>query len=111
MIINTDTEPRAGTYRLRLTAGAIAVPVRIFFDRPIVERRKLDRGARWQCVINGRLSDDITKAWPFCSGAPISLLEYRFLLKREAWARRHAPHHPAARPYDAINLDHLEPRF
>src|SRR5262245_42898949 len=111
MIIDTDTEPRAGFYRLKLTAGAIAVPVRIFFAPPIVERRKLDRGARWQCVVNGRLSDDITRVWPFCSGAPISKREYRYLIRRVAWAERWAPHHPAARPYEPIDLNTVSPRW
>lgn len=110
MMLQGDA-PVAGFYLVRLAKGAMQTPVRLWFGPPIVERRKLDRAPRWQAVVDGALTDDVDSIWPFCARWPIDRREYRFRLRRAAWARRHAPLHPAANPRERIDLRNMPPIF
>lgn len=102
--------PGAGFYAHKLVSQGVRVPIRIWFGPPLVERRLLDRSPRWQAVVNG-LVDDVWSVWPFCAGSRIERDEYRFLLKREAWARRFQPEHPAANPRKRIDVRSMPPIF
>jgi hypothetical protein len=105
-------QPQAGFYTTRLARRALPVPVRLAFTQPVVEGRKLDRSPRWVVVIDGRLSDDdVFETWAWCAGHPIARSEYRFLLRRRAWAHQHAPEHPAANPREPIDVRQLKPAF
>jgi len=118
--------PVAGLYAMRLAKGGILVAVRIWHGLPIVDGEELDRSPRWCVEIDGktdrlekdeatgyrcRVPLDIGRAWPFCSGRPIAESEYQFLKARAAWAKDHAPAHPAAKPREAVNVRALPPLF
>ena len=116
--------PIAGLYRMRLAKGALAVPVRIWFGQPVIAGEVQDRTLRWcaevdgECdkavvddnaTVIGREPIDAFDVWPLCCGSPIDDAEYRFLLKRKAWAVVHKPDHPAATPRKRIDIRKLEP--
>lgn len=118
--------PTPGVYTTRLVKRGIQVPVRIYFGPPIIDGVMQDRSPRWCVLINGtsarterdkdgnamcRVPHDLDSVWPFCAINPITRREYRFLLRRVAWARTHAPAHPAARPREPINVRTLKPAF
>ena len=96
------------------------VPVRFWFGSPIIDGEEQDRSQRWCVEVDGRTCRfdkdlghrvplDALERWPWVAGNPISEKEYRFMLKRAAWAREHAPEHPAARPHEPIDLRKLPP--
>ena len=114
--------PERGFYAMRLVKGAIAVPVMIWHGAPVIEGERQDRSPRWCAAINGRscrfdkeqgcrVPLDVYEAWPNCSGRRIRAREYAFMRRRTRWAQRHAPTHPAATPYERIDLRQLPPRF
>lgn len=122
----TSDEPVAGFYTIRLMRGGIMVPVRLYFGQPVIDGERQDRPARWCAIVNGtsarnfygvtglligRVPHDVERVWPWCARNPISRDEYRFLLRRAAWARQHAPDHPAARPWETIDIRALKPAF
>lgn len=117
-------QPRAGTYSMKLAKGALQVAVRIWHGQPIIDGEVQDRSLRWCAEVDGetdrplynddglvvgREPIDAAEVWERCCGRPISEHEYRFLLRRKAWAVEHAPDHPAANPYKPIDLRTLEP--
>lgn len=107
--------PRAGFYEGRLINGAIRVGVMIWHGYPVIAGERQDRAPRWCIAVNGRTTDkhgellDVFERWPFVAGKPISHREYAFRKRRQRWARDHAPEHPAANPYEPINLGKLKP--
>jgi hypothetical protein len=121
----TDT-PVVGFYTTRLVKNGPPVPIEIWFGQPIVDGEEQDRSPRWCVAINGetdrlerddgtgyrcRVALDPMQVWPHCARDPISADEYRFLLRRRAWALEHAPDHPAARPRQPVDLRSLKPAF
>lgn len=112
-------EPESGFYRMRLVKRGPWVPVMIWWGRPVIAGEMQDRAPRWCVAINGetdhpdddgaRYPLDVWRAWPECSGEKIDAAEYAFMCKRVKWARAYAPHHPAANPYEPIDLDQLPP--
>ena len=118
--------PVAGHYAMPLVKGGLAVPIRIWFGQPVIDGEEQDRSPRWCVEVDGqperweadeetgyrcRVPRDVFEVWPYCARQPISEREYRFLLKRAAWAREHAPHHPAANPRERIDVRALPPAF
>jgi hypothetical protein len=120
------SEPREGYFKTRLVNSGMWVAVRIWFGSPIIDGEEQDRSPRWCCEVDGRTGrndyDDegnrlgtvpldpiLDEVWVHCAGRPISRNEYGFLRKRAAWARQHAPEHPAAKPRQPINLRKLPP--
>jgi hypothetical protein len=115
--------PEAGFYKCRLAKHAIAVAVRIWYGRPVVDGEELDRSLRWCAEVDGETtrvgSDaageptvellDVFHIWTHCCGSPIDETEYRFLLHRKGWAVEHDPEHPAANPRKPINVRKLLP--
>jgi hypothetical protein len=107
--------PRAGFFRTRLTNGGIYVGVMIWHGCPVIAGERQDRGLRWCIAVNGRTTSrdgellDVFERWPFVCGEPISHREYAFMKRRRRWAREHAPEHPAAKPFEPINLRKLPP--
>lgn len=111
-------QPREGFYRVRLVRGALFVRVLVWHGRPIVDGQTVDRAPRWCVAVDGRtdkLDDeagchvplDVNDVWPWCE--PISRREYCFLKRRERWANKHAPDHPAANPRRRIEVGKLKP--
>ena len=116
----TSDEPVAGFYATRLVKGGIEVPVMIWHGRPVIDGETQDRAPRWCISIDGRpdrfdkdqqcrVPLDAYDYWPF--RRRIDAREYAFLRRRAAWAKQHAPEHPAAKPYQPIDLGALPPRF
>jgi hypothetical protein len=112
--------PRAGYYKTRLVNSGMWVAVRFWYGQPIIDGEVQDRFERWCVEVDGktcrfdkkaghRVPLDALDVWPFAAGHPISRHEYGFLRKRAAWAREHAPEHPAAKPREPINLRKLKP--
>ena len=112
--------PVAGHYRTRLINGALWVPVRFWYGQPIIDGEVQDRFERWCVEVNGRTDRfdkeaghrvplDALDVWPFAAGHPITEREYHFMLKRKGWAEEHAPEHPAAQPFERIDLRKLKP--
>src|SRR5439155_27202766 len=118
-------EARPGFYTVRLVRGGLSVPVKIWFGRPIIDGEEQDRSPRLCIEVDGRtcrpeidettgerigrvpldpIYDDI---WPSCR--PISEREYLFMRRRSAWAREHAPDHPAADPRKPVDLRRMKP--
>lgn len=113
-------QPREGFYRTRLINGALWVGVMVWWGRTIVDGETQDRAPRWCVAVNGRTDKldheagchvplDAYDVWPWCCGQPISHREFAFLKRRAAWARRHAPDHPAANPRERIDLRKMKP--
>jgi hypothetical protein len=125
MADSVTTEPMAGLYAMRLTKGGLPVAVRIWYGPAIIDGEEQDRGHDWRVEIDGetdkiesdtsgyccRVALDVHSVWPFCARRPILENEYRFLQKRARWAREHAPHHPAARPRERVDVRSLKPAF
>lgn len=118
--------PVAGYYAMPIARGGMPVAVRIWFGHAIIDGEEQDRGLDWRCEIDGepdrieedgatgwsgRVPRDVHEAWPFCARHAIDEKEYRFLLKRAAWAREHQPDHPAANPRQRIDVRSLKPGF
>ncbi len=98
-------QPAPGFFLLRLVRGGPHVPAAIMFD-----------GLQWQAVINGEpreahadpaFAPDVFRIWH--GGRTCTETEYRYRLQLQAWAAKHAPAHPAARPRDRIDLPNLPP--
>lgn len=106
-------DPRQGFYRTRLIRDALAVGVMIWHGKPVIDGEQQDRRARWNVAVDGRTCNrdgellDAHDLWPFVQ--PISHREFAFLKRRALWARKHAPEHPAARPYAPIDRRKLPP--
>lgn len=122
------SNPVPGFYRLRLVAKGIGVPVRIWFGQPIVDGEELDRSPRLCVEVNGRTcrferdADDniigrvpldplADNVWPYCAADPITQHEFEFMKRRATWATEFAPDHPAANPYEPVNVRSLPPAF
>jgi hypothetical protein len=112
--------PVTGYYKTRLVNSGAWVAVRIWFGAPIIDGEEQDRSPRWCVEVDGRTDRfdreaghrvplDALDVWPWCAGHPISRHEYGFLRKRAAWARDHAPEHPAANPFERIDLRAMKP--
>ena len=107
--------PVAGFYGARLINGGIAVGVMIWHGCPVIAGERQDRSPRWCIAVNGLTTDkngellDVFDRWPFVGGEPISHREYAFRKRRRLWARKHAPEHPAANPFEPIDLRKLKP--
>lgn len=114
------TTPEPGFYATRLVRGGIEVGCMIWFGLPVIDGERQDRAPRWCIAIDGR-SDRLDKEqqarvpldaldhWPL--QRRISASEFAFMRRRARWAREHAPDHPAANPYQRIDLGALAPRF
>jgi hypothetical protein len=118
-------QPRPGFYSTRLVRGGLKVGVRIWFGQPIIDGEVQDRSHRLCIEVDGRTDRlerheasgepvgrvplDVDEVWPFC--VPITEAEYRYLRRRAAWAREHAPDHPAANPRDPVDLRSMKPLF
>ena len=95
--------PEPGFYKRRLVSGGPWVSVRFHADDGDIQVEVDGRTHR----DDGKPFDPLAE-WPLCW--PSSETEYTFLCQLREWAARHAPHHPAARPRERIDLDSLPPR-
>jgi len=95
--------PMPGYYKRRLVKGGPWVAVRFFED-----------GGEIRVEVDGYTERadgtpiDPHEEWPICW--PSSEADYRFFTIMREWSRRHAPHHPAARPREPIDLGAMPPR-
>jgi hypothetical protein len=96
--------PEPGFFKRRLVKGGPWVTVRFF--RVTTDRLHVE--------VDGQThrSDgepyDVHEEWPLCW--PSDADEYRHLERLRSWANTYAPHHPAARPRERIDLSNLPPR-
>lgn len=107
--------PREGFYKARLVNSGLWVAVKVWYGQPIIDGEVQDRFERWCIEVNGktcrfdeevghRVPLDCLERWPWVCGRPITEGEYHFLLKRKGWAEEYDPEHPAATPYEPIDL-------
>jgi hypothetical protein len=95
-----------GHYRCRLVRKGIHVGVRFWFDQ-------IDNC--WRVEVDGRTHRadgemlNPYEVWPWCE--PVTAFEYEFMERRRQWAQQHAPDHPAANAFEAVDLSRLPPRF
>ena len=113
--------PRIGFYKRRLVKGGVFVPVVIYRPCPIEMQghwsdrepptfQHIDRWPHLAALENGE-PVDVTRVWPSCSGRPISLDEYEFMLADRDWCAAYAPDDPKARPYRPVDPLTLTPVF
>jgi hypothetical protein len=114
------TTPQRGFYATRLVKGGIEVPAMVWHGQPVIAGERQDRRPRWCIAIDGR-SDRFDKEqqcrvpldaldhWPL--QRRITASEYAFQRRRTKWAQLHQPDHPAANPYQRVDLNTLPPRF
>lgn len=105
-------QPEAGYYRTRQVRGGPWCAVRIWHGPPVDPHtgEELDRAPRWQATIDGREADAMY-LWPYCGGNRIDEAEYNYLMATSAYAKQHAPDHPAADPMKPIDHMHIKPPF
>lgn len=102
-------EPQAGYYQRRLVRQGPFVPARIWREPELDANTGEPTGADLiLCEVDGRRRDPLAE-WARLATQPITVDEYRFLVKNAEWARTHAPHDPAANPRRAIDLNQLPP--
>jgi hypothetical protein len=96
-------KPEPGYYKRRLVGGGPWVSVRFYLHDDVM-----------RVEVNGSTEradgkpHDPHELWPLCW--PSTEQEYTFLCQLREWAERFAPHHPAARPRERIDLGQLPPR-
>lgn len=85
-------KPIAGFYRMKLRSGGVFGVVHIWWGAPLdpINGEEMDRGYRWQAQFNGELID-FERAWPACARMPATEEDYRLAIRRQDWARQHAP--------------------
>jgi hypothetical protein len=100
-------QPEPGYFAIRLVRRGPRVPARICFD-----------GVTWHAEVNGErfagatdpaAAPRVFSIWH--GGDFITEREYRHMLDMAAWARRHAPDHPAAKPNRPIDLTNAKSIF
>lgn len=105
--MNEVGAPVPGFYRMKLISGGPWVAVHLYYGPPPDPHQEdapaLDRSPRWITYIAGREVATIWRAWPACSGEPISREEYDHILAKAAWARRHDPAAPEASPRQPVD--------
>jgi hypothetical protein len=104
---------------MRLTKGGVYVAVRIWrgfgmqdgVETDLGKRPEhVERGYYWRALIDG-VEQHIWRAWPDCSGEPITEAEYWFLLARRRHATAHRPDDPFAQPRQAVDFSTLRHDF
>jgi hypothetical protein len=95
--------PEPGFYKRRLVKGGPWVAVRFYLDDSGKLRVEVDGDTHR----DGELIDP-HEEWPVCW--PSSESDHWFFAIMREWSRKHAPHHPAARPRERIDLGSLPPR-
>lgn len=100
----------AGHYAWR-RRDRVDLPVWVVFQPPAdpIDGTPLDRAARWQVWLDGKILDEerfprISDIWPRCLSTPVDEEEYLFLRKRIAHARAHLPNDPFGDVHGRIDL-------
>ena len=96
-------QPEPGYYKRRLVGGGPWVAVRFYLEDG--EMRVEVDGTTHRA--DGQRHDP-HELWPL--SWPSTEEEYKFFAQVREWAKRFAPHHPAARPRERIDLGALPPR-
>jgi len=104
--------PVAGFYAMKLVRGGVLVPVRVWFGSSFdpADGTWCDRSHCWRACVDGE-QVSIWKAWPYCSGRPISEAEYRHMRSMSAHATEHETWMPEAQPMKRIDLSSLPPIY
>jgi len=106
--------PLAGFYKMKLVKGGPWVTVEIWYGPPHdpVTGDVLDRSWRWQARVDGGEAEDpLRRAWPYCSGQPITRTEFDYLRDVACWAKDYAPSQPEASPRQKIDLHKMPTLF
>jgi hypothetical protein len=84
--------PQEGFYRFKLRSGGVYGVVRIWYGAPLDPQtgEEMDRSWRWQAAFNGELIE-FEQAWPQCAKMPCTEADYRHAIRRQEWAKKHAP--------------------
>jgi hypothetical protein len=107
MVTPCISQPVAGFYSLRVCKNGPNVPVRFWRDG----------AGEWSVEVDGmRQHTDGTpldpyEIWPFAGGREITQSEFEFLIRRRLWALAHDPNHPAANPFQPVDLRKMKPRW
>ena len=115
MSLRVDT-PQAGHYWRRFVKGGPKVPVKLWHGAPLdpVTGEELERGHRWQAIVNGEPvtgETEVLETWISCAGHPIGEAEYRYLLALKNHAVQHEPEMPEAAPNSRIDLHAMPSLF
>lgn len=96
-------QPEPGYFKRRLVGGGPWVSVLFYIvdEKFVVEVDGCAQRA------DGKPYDPYEE-WPQCWSSTEQ--EYKFFCQLREWAQRFAPHHPAARPRERIDLGELPPR-
>jgi len=111
--------PVPGHFKIRLRRGGPYVAARISRECHCTVnggnenaahewRSTCDRYPPMFAEADGRYTD-VERVWVY--GTPIPEAEYRYLMANADWARAYAPHLPAARPNETIDLNKTPPIF
>lgn len=100
----------------RRRSNRVALPVRIWFGRPLDEDGvELDRSPRWQVMVantlldtdpvfvGGRMIESLSDIWPACAAEPIDEADYRYRVERAEWAAAYDPADPFGTPSGKID--------
>lgn len=106
------TEPQPGMWAVRLVAGGPEVAAGIFRRLRRAPDPAAPANIQGECntleaYLDGR-PVRLAAVWER-RGRPIDRAEYDFLLADRAWAKRHAPHLPEARPTERADLRLVPP--
>lgn len=110
--LRPTSRPQPGYFAVRLVRGGVEVAAQILYgpSRDPVTNQPLDRSWHYSVTLDGvpdadprpEPNDLVTMVWIY--GRRIERAEYEFLLADRAWARRHRPDSPEAKPREAVDF-------
>jgi hypothetical protein len=116
-------KPVVGWYKCRMVSQGPWVAARVF-KHPCVctpgsevngephdwDQGICDRHPPLGCEVNGREVIDILKAWPSIGGNPIDQATFNHMTAVARWAKGRNDV-PEARPFEAVDLNKIDPLF
>lgn len=105
-------------YRIRQVKNGPLCGLKVWYGKPLdpVTGEELDRGERWQVVVNSEFVDPAkfiiefdAAGQPIINGEPCDEREYHHLARLHKWAVDHDPMAPEAAPRSPIDLNKLAP--
>jgi hypothetical protein len=112
-MLRVDT-PQAGFYKRRFVRGGPWIACKLWFGAPTdpYTGEELERGHRWQAMVDGKLVTDETvvlETWIGCAGNPIPAEEYERMIAKSGAAVYSEPTAPEANPRNRVDLRALRP--
>lgn len=103
-----EADPQCGFFERRFTAGAVAVPARIWLLQIVDQDGALAEPEALLCEIGGEAFDPF-EAWPTLCENPISKQRFDHMMKVRAWAKVWRRDQPEAQPMAPVNLLTVDP--